>query len=163
MKVIVYYSYTGHTKMIVNYLARKLNCEVVELVPVVPYSTDYDTVVREEQNNDSGNSIREYKALKKDWRQCDEIILGTPVWWYSITPIVRCFLQKENLKGKVIRPFATNAGWLGRTFKEIEDIGKINGYKMGVPLNVLFTEDYKENKLVTRVGEIDSWLGVEDE
>ncbi len=79
MKVIVYYSYTGHTKMIVNYLARKLNCEVVELVPVVPYSTDYDTVVREEQNNDSSNSIREYKALKKDWRQYDEIILGTPI------------------------------------------------------------------------------------
>ena len=90
MKVIVYYSYTGHTKMIVNYLARKLNCEVVELVPVVPYSTDYDTVVREEQNNDSSNSIREYKALKKDCRQYDEIILGTPI--LTILYIINIFI-----------------------------------------------------------------------
>ena len=162
-RIIVYYSYTGHTKMIAAYLAKKLECDIVSLEPVVPYSTDYDTVVREEQNNDCSNSLREYKSLKKDLSTYDEIILGTPVWWYSITPVIRNFLQKENLKGKLVRPFATNAGWLGRTFKEIEDIGKLNDYKMGVPLNVLFTENHKENKLVTKVSDIDSWLEVEND
>ena len=42
------------------------------------------------------------------------------MWWYTIAPVVRTFLKENDLTGKTIIPFATNAGWLGRTFKEIE-------------------------------------------
>ena len=148
--------------MVAHYLSRKFDCKEVELIPIEAYSTDYDKVVREEQNNDSSNSLRKYQKIKEDLSKYDEIIIGSPVWWYSITPPIRTFLMEENLTGKVIRPFATNAGWLGRTFKEIEDIGKIKGYKMGTPLNVLFTENYKENRLVTRASDIDKWSELDE-
>lgn len=44
-KLVVYYSYTGNTKMIAERIQKKLECDILEIKPVVPYSTDYQTVV----------------------------------------------------------------------------------------------------------------------
>ena len=54
-KLIVYYSYTGHTKMIAKEIKKKLSCDILELKPQIPYSSDYQTVVEEEQNNSSND------------------------------------------------------------------------------------------------------------
>lgn len=56
--------------------------------------------------------------------------------WYSITPVVREFLKENNLEGKTVIPFATNAGWLGRTFKEIEELCKNSSVTN--EMNILF-------------------------
>jgi len=82
--------------------------------------------------------------------------LGTPVWWYTIAPVVRTFLKENDLSNKKIIPFATNAGWLGRTFKEIKDL--CPNSTIGKEMNIVFTEDYSENQLVTLPEEIDKWI-----
>ena len=40
-KLMVYFSYTGNTRKIANMIKDKLNCDILELKPVEPYSTDY--------------------------------------------------------------------------------------------------------------------------
>lgn len=82
--------------------------------------------------------------------------MGTPVWWYTIAPVVRTFLKENDLSNKKIMPFATNAGWLGRTFKEIKDL--CPNSIIGKEMNIVFTEDYSENQLVTSPDEIDEWI-----
>ena len=52
-KLIVYYSYTGHTRIIAKKIKQKLNCDILELEPMVPYSTDYQEVVDDEQNSEA--------------------------------------------------------------------------------------------------------------
>ena len=106
-KIVIYHSYSGHTKMIANIIKKKLDCDVLELEPKYEFSSDYD-----------------------------EIIIGSPVWWYSIIPVVREFLKENNLEGKTVIPFATNAGWLGRTFKEIEELCKNSSVTN--EMNILF-------------------------
>lgn len=91
-----------------------------------------------------------------DLSKYDEIIIGSPVWWYTITPVVRTFLKENDLSGKTIIPFATNAGWLGRTFKEIKSLCPNSTVKN--EMNIVFTEDYRENQLVTSPDEIDNWI-----
>ena len=86
----------------------------------------------------------------------DEIILGTPVWWYRPAPVVRAFLKKYDLLGKTIIPFATNAGWLGRTFAEIKSL--CPNSTVTNELNIVFTTDYAENKTVTKTSEIAAWI-----
>ena len=54
-KIVVYYSYTGNTKKIANMIKEKLNCDCIELTPKIPFSTDYQTVVDEYQNNSIDN------------------------------------------------------------------------------------------------------------
>lgn len=153
-KLVVYYSYTGNTKMIAEQIQKKLECDILEIKPVVPYSTDYQTVVDEEQNNESAKKTPEIEKIDVDLSKYDEIIIGSPVWWYTIAPVIRTFLKENDLSGKTIKPFATNAGWLGRTFKEIKDLCPNSNVENGV--NIVF-ESYSDN-LVTSPDEIDNWI-----
>lgn len=153
-KLLVYFSYTGNTKMIANKIKEKLNCESIEIKTVIPYSKDYDTVVNDEQNSEASNHLPEIQDLGIDLNKYDEIILGTPVWWYRPVPAIRTFLTQNDLSGKVIKPYATNAGWLGRTFKEIKQLC-LNS-KVDEGMNIVF-ESYSD-KLVTKEQDIDNWI-----
>ncbi len=152
--IIVYYSYTGHTRMIAEKIKEKLNCDILELKPKDPYSTDYQSVVDQEQDNESNNKTIEIEKIAIDLSKYNKIILGSPVWWYSITPVVRTFLKENNLAGKVIVPFATNAGWLGTTFSDIKEI--CPNSKVENEMNIVF-ESYSD-KLKTDEKEIDNWI-----
>lgn len=153
-KLVVFFSYTGNTKKIAESIQKKLNCDILEIKPVKPYSTDYQTVVDEEQNNESSKKKPEIQSINKDLSQYDEIIVGSPVWWYTIAPVIRTFLSENDLKGKIIKPFATNAGWLERTFQEIEKLCSNSKVEKG--MNIVF-ESYSDN-LVTSPDEIDKWI-----
>ena len=156
MKLVVYFSYTGHTKLIAEEIKEKLNCDILELKRVVPYSNEYNAVVNDEQNSENSNIIPEIENISIDLNKYDEIILGTPVWWYRPAPVVRAFLKKYDLSGKTIISFATNAGWLGRTFAEIKSLCPNSTVKD--ELNIVFTTDYAENKLVTPASSIAAWI-----
>ena len=126
-KLVVFYSYTGHTKM---------------------------TVVDEEQNNSSAGKTPDIQKIDKNINEYDEIIIGTPVWWYTIAPVIRTFLIQNDLSNKTIKPFATNAGWLGHTFQEIQKL--CPNSKVDKGMNIVF-ESYSDN-LVTSPDEIEKWI-----
>ena len=153
-KLVVFYSYTGHTKMIAENIQRKLNCDILEIKPVKPYSTDYQTVVDEEQNNSSAGKTPDIQKIDKNINEYDEIIIGTPVWWYTIAPVIRTFLIQNDLSNKTIKHFATNAGWLGHTFQEIQKL--CPNSKVDKGMNIVF-ESYSDN-LVTSPDEIEKWI-----
>ncbi len=157
-KLVVFYSYTGHTRHIANIIKEKLNCDILEIKPVKPYSTDYNTVVDQYQNNERAKETPIIEKIDIDLNEYSKIIVGTPVWWYTITPPIRTFLKENDLSGKTIIPFATNAGWLGRTFKEIEDL--CPNSNIGKEMNIVFTEDYNKNDLVTEFEEIEKWINL---
>ena len=150
-KLVVFYSYTGHTKMIAESIQKKLNCDILEIKPTKPYSTDYQTVVDEEQNNSSAGKTPDIQKIDKNINEYDEIIIGTPVWWYTIAPVIRTFLTQNDLSNKTIKPFATNAGWLGHTFQEIQKL--CPNSKVDKGMNIVF-ESYSDN-LVTSPDEIE--------
>lgn len=153
-KLIVYFSYTGNTRKIANMIKNKLNCDILELKPVEPYSTDYQKVVDEEQNLEGSNHLREYQDINVNLNDYDTIILGTPVWWYRETPVIRTFLKENDLSSKTIIPYATNAGCLGKTFIEIKKL--CQNSKVESEMNIVF-ESYS-NELVTSKSDIDKWI-----
>ena len=156
-KLVVYFSYKGNTKMIANKIREKLNCDILEITTVIPYSEDYDTVVNDEQNSEASNRLPEIQDIGIDLSKYDEIILGTPVWWYRPVPAIRTFLNQNDLSGKTIKPFATNAGWIGRTFIEIKKLCPNSKVEDG--LNILYDAgDYRTRKLITSLDEIDNWI-----
>ncbi len=129
---------------------------MVELKPIQSYSTNYQEVVDDEQNSEASNIIPKIQKLEVNLSKYDKIIIGTPTWWYRPAPVVRAFFKNYDLSGKVIIPFSTNAGWLGKTFKEIEKLCTNSKVEKG--MNIVFTEDYTENQLVTAPDEIDEWI-----
>lgn len=92
-KLIIYFTYTNHTKMIADKIQQKLNCDIIEIKPVNQYSKDYQKVVDEEQNNSSSNKTPEIEKTNINLNEYDEIIIGTPVWWYTIAPVIRTFFD----------------------------------------------------------------------
>lgn len=152
-KLIIYFSYTGNTRKIANMIKEKLNCDTLELQPVIPYSTDYQTVVDEEQRIEGANHMPEIQEINIDLASYDTIVIGTPVWWYREAPVIRTFLNKYDLSNKNIYLFATNAGWLGKTFIELKKLCKGNVISTQ---NIVF-ESYSD-KLITSTNEIDSWI-----
>lgn len=153
-KVIVYFSYTENTQMIANKIKNALNCDILEIKTTIPYSQDYDKVVNDEQNSESSNHLPEIEKINIDLNEYDTIILGTPVWWYRPSPAIRTFLTQNDLSGKTIIPFATNAGWLGKTFIEIKKL--CPNSKIEKEMNIVF-ESYS-SKLKTAEKTIDDWI-----
>lgn len=151
-KLIVYYSYTKNTEMIVKKIKEKVDCDVLEIKPVVPYSDNYDEVVRLEQNNETAKKTPPIEKINIDLEKYEEIIIGTPVWWYTIAPVIRTFLKENDLSGKKIIPFATNGGWVGRTFKEIEEL--CPNSRIENKMNIVF----EEKELNTQIQEIENWI-----
>lgn len=151
--LVVYFSYTGNTRKIANLIKEKLSCDILELKPVTSYSTDYQTVVDEEQRLEGANHMPEIQDINIDLESYDTVVIGTPVWWYREAPVVRTFLNKYDLSGKNIYLFATNAGWLGKTFIELQKECKGNIISTQ---NIVF-ESYSD-KLVINDVEINNWI-----
>ena len=95
-KLIVFYTYTQNTKKVAEELQKTLGCDILELKPIVPFSNDYQTVVDEWQNNSIKDEV-EIKDINVNLADYDTIILGSPIWWYTITPVVTTFLKKYDL------------------------------------------------------------------
>lgn len=155
-KLLVYFSYTGNTKIIAEHILKELNCDVLELFPKEKYSKNYQEVVDEYQSNENGKQICELMPYNIDLKKYDTIIVGSPVWWYTITPVIRTFFKQNSLSGKKVVPFVTNAGWVGRSFKEIKELCPDSDIKN--EMNIVFTENYTEHKLKTPISEIDKWI-----
>ena len=47
--IIIYYSYGGNTKQIANMIKDQTNFELLELTPKVPYTTNYQQLVDDEE------------------------------------------------------------------------------------------------------------------
>lgn len=134
--LIVYYSYTNNTEKVAKRIAELKKYDILKLEPLVDYSTDYQKVVDEEEAKMDSEEIVELKPINVDLNQYDRIILGTPVWWYTMAPVVRSFLSGNNLNGKKVIAFITNGGWIGHTVEDIKKYCEIENY-----INLKFNSD----------------------
>ena len=121
--LIVYFSWSGNTRGIAREIASQTGADIVELTPVKPYSTDYNTVLMEAQE-DQHNQMR--PALNEgidNMEQYDTILLGYPNWWASIPMPIATFLESYDFSGKTIVPFCSHGG--GRFGQSLTAIAKL--------------------------------------
>ena len=151
-KIVVYFSYSGNTKMIAEKIGTALGCDTLEIKTVKPYSPDYNTVVNEEEGLAKSDKTPEIEKFNVNLAEYDTVIIGTPTWWYRPAPAIRAFLKENDLSGKTVIPFATNAGWVGNTLKEIEALcpnSNVENEK-----NIVFNS----NRLKTSEKEVNNWV-----
>ena len=150
--IIIYYSYGGNTKKIAELIHEKKGYDMVEIKPVTSYTNNYQKLVDEEENKMHQEEVVEIEPIHVDLSNYDTIILGTPVWWYTMTPPIRAFLKNNDLSGKVIVPFATNGGWLGRAFDDIKKYAPNS--EIVNELSIKFNED----TLAISESELNDWI-----
>ncbi len=146
MKVIVYYSYSGNTRRIANKLKDRLGCDIFEITPLKPYTNDYNKLVEEAKGYALDNAMPLINEVNLD--KYDEIVLLTPVWWYTYASPINTFLNSYDFSDKVFYAIATNAGWLGHTFEDIEKIVCVRK-----TLNLVF-----DNGVLKNEDDFDNWV-----
>ena len=148
--LIVYYSYTGNTKKVAEEIAKKVNGTLCPLTLKEDYTMDYDALVNEMESSNNENNQPELKDLNVSLDEFDRVFVLTPVWWNTLSCPVNTFLHQNNLEGKEVVLVSTNAGWLGKTFENMEKL--VKGKVLGT-INCVFNNDVWQNK-----DEVDSKL-----
>lgn len=111
MKVlIVYYSKTGNTKIIANELASLLKSDIEEIIETNPktgligmFSEGKDAIFQKTDKD----SIKDLQHKLTDY---DVVIIGSPVWAWTLANAVRAFIEKYKQDFKQIAFFATFGG-----------------------------------------------------
>lgn len=135
--LVIYYSYApGNTRKIARQIAESLQADLEEISLVNDYTEDFDGVVARGYQEVQSGYMPEIKPLSVKLSDYDTIILGTPVWHMHYSPAMKSFLSKNSLAEKKLYLFATNAGWLGSTMKEMERDAK--GATICGTLNVVY-------------------------
>lgn len=149
---IIYYSFGGNTKKIADIIKEKTNGDLFEIETEKPYTGSYNSIVDQGQKEVNNGYCPKIKPLSIDLSEYDNIVLGTPVWWYTFAPAMHTFLNENNFNGKTIYPFATNGGWIGHTLEDFESACKGATVKKG--LNVKFSG----KRQVTPAAQINNWI-----
>ena len=154
--LVVYYSFTGNSKEIAEYVKDKLNADIIELEPQIPFSDDYDAVVDEWQNNDIKRDV-EIKPVTTNLEEYDKVVLITCVWWYGISPVMKKFLKEYDLSNKDVIVASINAGWVGHSLKDYEELLPNSNIKDKIDI-VYGSEENERHELKISYTEIDKWI-----
>ena len=113
VKVLVaYFSATGNTRPLAEYVANSLSADLYEIVPETPYTEadlNYgDNGSRTSIEQKDANARPAITGSVEDISQYDVVFLGYPIWWGEAPKIISTFLESYDFSGKTIVPFCTS-------------------------------------------------------
>lgn len=108
---VVYFSATGTTKKIAEFVKDATKADIFEIIPKQKYTSedlnygDNDTRATKEQND---KNSRPEIANNIDISSYDIIFIGYPIWWGNTPRIIQTFMENHELNGKTMIPFCTS-------------------------------------------------------
>ena len=126
--LVVYYSATGNTEQVANYIADITGGDLFELEPVEPYTsddldwTDDNSRVSQEYYDESLRDVELVADTVENWDSYEVVFVGYPDWWSDAPMPVYSFLESYDWTGKTLVPFCTNGGsGFGRSLDKLPD------------------------------------------
>ncbi len=114
--LVVYYSASGNTEEVANYIASAMDGDLFEIVPTEIYTgadldwTDEDSRVSREHDNEDERNVPLVSDTVDNWDEYDTVFIGYPNWWGDLPMPVYTFLEGYDFSGKTIIPFVTHGG-----------------------------------------------------
>jgi flavodoxin len=122
--LVVYYSLTGNTKSIAEMIRGKTGGDIFEIETVKKYPADRPGTTKEAKMELEKGELPALKKSPPDMSSYDLILVGSPVWWYTVsTPVMR-FLTQANFAGKKVSAFCTHEGGVGQFFPHFKEQAK---------------------------------------
>ena len=109
-KLVVYYSFSGNTKQIAKMIQESTGADLAMIETLESYPEDMNRLLELAKNEVSKHYQPEIKDLNLNWENYDEVIIGTPTWWYTMAPSVSTFLNTHDFNGKKVSFFQTHGG-----------------------------------------------------
>ena len=108
---IIYFSATGTTKKIAEYIKNTTDGDLIEIIPKEKYTDNdlnygNDNSRANQEQNDSKARPEISNNINTD--NYDIVYLGYPIWWGDVPKIILTFLDNHSLDNKTIIPFCTS-------------------------------------------------------
>ncbi|WP_031425467.1 flavodoxin [Flavimarina sp. Hel_I_48] len=121
--LIVYLSRTENTKTVAEMIQRKTGGKLVALEKENPYPENYQKIVSQVDQENEDGFLPPLKTKIKNLENYDTVFIGFPTWDMQLPPPMKSFLNENNLSGKTVIPFNTNAGYgLGQSLAQLRSL-----------------------------------------
>lgn len=110
--LVAYFSATGNTEGIAQYLQSVLDADLYEIVPEVPYTDEdlnysNDSCRANQEQNDPATRSAITGTLENS-ENYDVVYLGYPIWWGQAPKVIYTFLESCDFGDATIVPFCTS-------------------------------------------------------
>ena len=112
--LVAYYSASGTTDRIAQFIAEEMNADTFVITPVDEYTdadldwTDSSSRVVTE-HNDPNRHTELVTVMPESFDNYDNIFIGYPIWWGIAAWPVDTFVKNNDFTGKTVIPFATSS------------------------------------------------------
>ncbi len=113
--LVVYFSATGNTRKIAEYVASATGGDLFEIIPEKIYSeedldwTDKNSRVSYEHDNPAERNVILKASTAENFNAYDTVFIGYPIWWGIAAWPVDSFIKANDFTGKTVIPFCTSA------------------------------------------------------
>lgn len=150
--LVAYYSASGTTKRIADYIAEEMNADVFVITPVNEYTDadldwiDSNSRVVQEHNNLSNVHVELVQTAPNNFDTYDNIFIGYPIWWQEASWVVNDFVTENDFTGKNVIPFCTSmSSPLGESGTKLEAMAGTGNWLDGIRFTSRSSEeDVKE-------------------
>lgn len=136
--LVVYYSATGNTAQVAQYIADATGGDLFEIQPVEPYTdddlnwTDDNSRVSQEHADESLGDVELVADTVDNWDQYDTVFIGYPIWWGIAVWPVDGFVEANDFSGKTVIPFCTSSSsGLGESGQLLADMAGTGDWQEG--------------------------------
>lgn len=127
--LVVYYSASGNTKEVADYIVSAMEGDLFEIVPTEIYTdadldwTDKDSRVSREHDNEDERNVPLVADTVDNWDEYDTVFIGYPIWWGIAAWPVDSFIKANDFTGKTVIPFCTSSSsGLGESGELLEEM-----------------------------------------
>ncbi len=112
--LVAYYSASGTTEKIADYIAEAVNADVFVITPVDEYTdadlnwTDSESRVVKEHNDLDNVHVELVQTVPENFDSYDNVFIGYPIWWQEASWVVNDFVTENDFTGKNVIPFCTS-------------------------------------------------------
>lgn len=137
--LVAYYSASGTTEKISDYIAEAVNADVFVITPVDEYTdedldwTDSNSRVVYEHNNPDTTHVELVQTIPDNFETYDNVFIGYPIWWQEASWVVDDFVTENNFTGKNVIPFCTSmSSPLGNSGKLLAEMSGTGNWFEGI-------------------------------
>ena len=163
--LVAYYSASGTTGRIAEYIAEEMNADIFVITPKEEYTdadlnwTNPDSRVVQEHNNPDTRHVELTQVTPDNFDEYDNVFIGYPIWWQEAAWVVDDFVKENDFTGKNVIPFCTSmSSPLGQSGNKLSEMAGTGNWFEGMRFTSRSSETdvkeclsnlnlpYKENK-----------------
>ena len=136
--LVVYFSASGNTEAVANYIAEAAGGDLFEITPAEPYTdedlnwTDENSRVTREHEDESLRDVALTATEVENWDSYDTVFIGYPIWWGIAAWPVDGFVEANDFTGKTVIPFCTSSSsGLGESGSRLADLAGAGDWQEG--------------------------------